>query len=89
MGIGGASEASKNGLSAGWLAGEAVMGVRTVGERSAPADKPPEDVGGASLSARGEETLGACLLEDWLPSREMGKRPLPLPPATVICCALP
>ena len=43
---------------------------------------------GESLtSARGDETLGVCLLETLL-SRETGKRPLPLL-ATVIWCALP
>lgn len=62
------------------------MGERTVEERSLmevlgleSADLP---------SARGEDTFGACLL-DWLPSRETDRRFLPLPPATVICCALP
>lgn len=94
----GASEASKKGLSAGWLAGEALMGDRTVGERRvggvAVALRFEEAVvfgeAGESVgSARGEETLGACLL-DVLPSRETGKRPLPLLlPATVIWLALP
>jgi len=45
------------------------------------------DLGESAGSARGEETLGACLLERLL-SRETGKRPLPLL-ATVIWWALP
>jgi hypothetical protein len=97
----GASEASKKGLSAGWLVGEALMGVRIVGERRAggvarlllffeeEAVVLAED-GESLTSARGEETLGACLLETLL-SRETptGKRPFPLVLATVIWCALP
>ena len=91
----GASEASKKGLSAGWLVGVPLMGERIVGERSAGgvarlllAEEPVvlADLGESATSARGEETLG--LLEAVLPSREMGKRPLPLL-ATVIWWALP
>jgi hypothetical protein len=93
----GASEASKKGLSAGWLEGEAFIGVRIVGERRAggvarllffeEAVVLAEE-GESLTSARGEETLGACLLETLL-SRETGKRPLPPLLATVIWCALP
>lgn len=101
----GASEASKKGLSAGWLTGEAFIGERIVGERCDGGVARLEegflllfeveavvfvDEGESVGSASGEETLGACLL-DWLPSRETGKRPLPLLPlpATVIWWALP
>lgn len=83
VGAAGASEASKNGLSAGWLAGEALMGVRTVGVRVFLMVTSGEVDG----SARGDETLGACLLDE-LFSRESGDLPLPLPP-TVMAWALP
>jgi hypothetical protein len=85
VGADGVSEASKKGLSGGWLDGEAFMGERTVGERSL---RRSGEVGGPP-SASGEDTLGVCLLDEELPSREIGKRPLFLPPATTICCALP
>ena len=74
------------------------MGVRTVGERRAGGVASLlffeeeavvlAEEGESLTSARGEETLGACLL-DTLLSRETGKRPLPPLLATVIWCALP